>query len=281
MPPPPPAPPPPPPPPPPPSTGLAVVPLLATTPTGPLAAMGLEYTNSGFKNPSSAGFSISYDAAGQRYLMDFPSGAPGYFYYDTANSPNSRYWEGTLADANKQGAHDGVIVLKPDNPLIGLKYTGFAAYNLASNDGFTPFGFMAFGEPTPQSGVPVTGSASYSALIFGQDTAASGAINGTVSLNFNFGAGTLSGTMLPTYASYGGMGESISLGSYTFSNTIYSSGGITFSGNLTNPAVSGTGTFDGQFTGPSAEEMMATWTAPFTLNGQQSNMFGVWLGKRN
>ena len=39
--------------------------------------------------------------------------------------------------------------------------------------------------------------------------------------------------------------------------------------------------FNGMFTGPAAQELMSSWIAPYTLNGQTSTMFGVWVGKKN
>jgi len=43
------------------------------------------------------------------------------------------------------------------------------------------------------------------------------------------------------------------------------------------------GAFNGQFTGPAAQELMARWTAP-TLDPNSNTtqqMFGVWVGKKD
>jgi hypothetical protein len=64
-------------------------------------------------------------------------------------------------------------------------------------------------------------------------------------------------------------------------NTVYGSGSTTFSGQLANAGFAQNGTFDGQFTGPIAQELMARWSAPFIdpATSQQSTMFGVWVGR--
>ena len=93
-------------------------------------------------------------------------------------------------------------------------------------------------------------------------------------LDFNFGAGTLSGHLDPIL-------DGGSLGRYDFLNTVYGSGSTIFSGQLSKAGIAQFGTFDGQFTGPNAEELMARWSAPYIdpVTSQQSTMFGVWVGK--
>ena len=44
------------------------------------------------------------------------------------------------------------------------------------------------------------------------------------------------------------------------------------------------GSFNGIFTGPNAEELMARWTADYFVQGvtaQPEKMIGVWVGKKN
>ena len=42
------------------------------------------------------------------------------------------------------------------------------------------------------------------------------------------------------------------------------------------------GSFDGLFTGPAAQELMATWTASAIDPNTQApiDLFGIWVGKR-
>jgi hypothetical protein len=229
-------------------------------------------------NLASSGFSVSYDAARNRYLMDFPSIPSGYFYAYSANTPHDHYWSGALASLEQTGAHEDVYVLKPANPTIQLSYTTLLAYNEYRDYGI-PFGFVAFGTATAQGAMPVSGSATYSAFVRGGTVDKGGSISGTAELQFNFGAGTLSGSMSADYTGYDW--DTVSLGRYDFVNTVYSSGSTTFSGQLSNSALPGFGSFSGLFTGPAGQELMSSWSAPYILNGQTSQMFGVWVGKRN
>ena len=77
------------------------------------------------------------------------------------------------------------------------------------------------------------------------------------------------------------MGEGVELGRYDFLNTVYGSGSTTFSGQLSKLGIAQFGAFDGQFTGPNAQELMARWSAPYIdpVTSQVSTMFGVWVGK--
>src|SRR5260221_13126548 len=143
------------------------------------------------------------------------------------------------------------------------------------------YGWMAFGTPTQSGAVPTTGSASYTALVRGSSIDSSLAIQGSAALQFNFGAGTLAGHFDPVIydlLAFGGGGYS--LGRYDFTNTIYSTGRTRVSGELSATGVAGTGSFNGQFIGPGAQELMSSWTAPFNnpASGPTSQMFGVLVG---
>lgn len=239
--------------------------------------MGLEAPGNAGANLTSSGFSVSYDSARNRYLMDFPSTAAGYFYAYTGNS-HDHFWSGPLASLEQTGAHDDLVVLKPSNPTIVFRYSTLLTYNDFS-DYNIPFGYVAFGTPTGQGAMPVSGSATYAAYVRGGSIDKNGTITGTAELQFNFGAGTLSGSMSPSYTGYDW--DTVSLGRYDFVNTVYSTGSTTFSGGLSNSSVNGTGSFSGLFTGPAGQELISSWSAPYLLNGQTSTMFGVWVGKKN
>ena len=229
---------------------------------------------------TSTGFAVSYDAARNRYYMDFPSPSAGYFFVYDASTPNDRYWNGVLAWLDQTQLHEEVFVLKPSNPDLQLSYTTLVHYDIYYGDQI-PFGFAAFGTATLPSAMPVTGSASYSALVRGGTVNGAGGIEGTAALQFNFGAGTLAGQMTANYYPYDGVGDLNPLGQYNFVNTVYSTGSTTFSGQLSNSAVAGLGSFNGQFTGPAGQELMSSWSAPYTFDGLTSTMFGVWVGKKN
>jgi hypothetical protein len=277
----------PPPPPPPSCTGaaclqpVAIFPAIQTSTN--FAALGLEASGLTGSSTSliNSGFAVSYNAEAGVYVIDLPSSAPAGFYQNTANTPNNRFWNGAIADAPANVFVDAsVFKPQPTNPVIQLTYTTYAIYGSTYQGG--PFGFVAFGTPTPQGSVPVLGSATYNATVEGATLDTGDYIKGDATLQFNFGAGTLSGHFDPVIydlLAYGDGG--LSLGRYDFTNTIYSTGSTSFSGDLVQAGSSGHGSFDGLFTGPGAEELMARWTAPFTNpdTHQSSQMFGVWVGK--
>ncbi len=255
-------------PPPPPPPGQAPVKIFpAVTASTDFAVIGSEASG-----PTSAlttaGFSVRYDAPSGTYIMDFPSTEPGVFTAFAEDTPNDSYWNGSAGGKE-------VSVRKPTNPDLPLSYTTLAAYGIFE-DAPATFGWLAFGTATPAGGVPVTGSAAYTAEVAGSTIDRFQSVGGTATLQFNFGAGTRSGHFDPVFLDSSGH-----LGRYDFVNTVYGSGSTIFSGQLSRAGLAQNGTFDGQFTGPNAQELMARWNAPYTdlLTGQQSTIFGVWVGR--
>jgi len=230
------------------------------------------------------GFAVSYDAASNRYIIDVPSKPAGGFYEYTGNSPNSEFWGGALEDPSAPGTFQvgdfSVYKPSPANSEIQLSYTSFVWYHNGCPMGCT-FGVMAFGSATPASAIPVSGSASYQARIAGNTLDSTYYIKGTSTLNFNFAAGTLGGHFDPLIYDMGG--GALPLGRYDFANTVFGVGSTNFSGNLTHSGTSELGAFEGLFTGPNAQELMARWTAPYLnpATKQWSDMFGVWVGKKD
>lgn len=157
------------------------------------------------------------------------------------------------------------------------------------------WGYVAFGTPTPAGGVPLTGSASFDGLVSGSsdimvaDNLYGGyvplAVDGTVALNFDFGAGTLAGSMSLSLPN--GM-QPLAIGTFAFRNTVFSAGGTTYSGSFDTTAA-GQNFFLGRFTGPKAEETIGAWALPFVFSqngtyvhgdGQTHQAFGAWIAKR-
>lgn len=271
------APPPPPPPPPPPQTAAVQIFPNVTVSTD-FATIGFEASRPGATQTlTSDGFSVRFDAATGLYIIDLPSQPPGGFYQYTGNTPSETWWSGQLMDASGN-SQAGAAVLKPSNPQLPLTYTTLAFYDTS---GMSPeaFGAVAFGVPTPASAVPLTGTADYSAFLAGNTVDNLYYIRGSASLQFNFGSGTLTGHMDPLI--YDMSGGALSLGQYTFTNTVFGVGSTGFSGKLSHPDVTGLGSFSGIFTGPNAQELMARWQAPLIIpyTHEVSQMFGVWVGK--
>ena len=104
---------------------------------------------------------------------------------------------------------------------------------------------------------------------------------GSITLNFDFGAGTLSGHMDPQYAP---VWDAVSLGTYAFTDTVFSKGSTSFSGSFLTPAgATGASSFQGSFNGPNAAEAMGSWAAPFydpdyNWHGTMSGVFGAKKG---
>jgi hypothetical protein len=251
------------------------------TSTTDFATLGLEASKSGVSAASLAqtGFSVQYNAEAGVYIFNLPSSAPAGFYQNIGNSPNNRFWNGEIADAPTNTAIEASVYKPtPTNPEIQLTYTTFAMYGDLNNPA-EPFGFLAFGKATPQSGIPVTGSATYSAQLKGSTLDEPTDIGGSATLNFDFGAGKLTGHFDPGIND--GLGGYIPLGRYDFVNTVYAFGDTTFSGSLSNANQPTLGSFEGLFTGPQAQELMGRWTAPYTnpFTHANSEMFGVLVGK--
>lgn len=220
-----------------------------------------------------SGLSVSYDAAAGSYIIDLISADPGPF---KATTEETSYWRGYVE--NQALVVPSVDVRKPaDAGFLFTTFGDYYQYEWAPVDFFT--GVFAFGLPTLPAGVPTTGSATYSALLAGKTMDWSHDVEGTATLQFNFAAGTLAGSLSPILI--GGMNPT-ALGRYDFVNTIYSVGSTTFAGGLKHETANLTGAFNGQFTGPQAQELMARWTAQYAdpLGGGTKDMFGVLVGKR-
>jgi hypothetical protein len=161
----------------------------------------------------------------------------------------------------------------------GYQYSELAGWGSAAA---SRWGFVAFGVPTASGNVPVTGSASYNGVIAGSADVmipdllyggyVTSPISGTVALNFDFGSGTLGGSMTA-------MMDTTNLGTFTFRDTVFSVGSTAYSGAF-DTSVAGQNFFLGQFTGPNAAETVGAWALPFVFGGQDHQAFGAWIGKK-
>ncbi len=157
------------------------------------------------------------------------------------------------------------------------------------------YGTFAFGVPTPEGAVPVTGSANYLGGVIGQSDVylfdyLAGAsfrvgVDGTVSLDFDFAKGSLDGWMSLTLQDWT---DPLVLGTFDFKDTVYSVGSTSYSGKFDTTA-SGENWFLGQFTGPTAQETIGAWALPFKFttgtdtlpaDNQSHQAFGAWVAQR-
>jgi hypothetical protein len=145
-------------------------------------------------------------------------------------------------------------------------------------------GFFAYGNATAQANVPTTGNASYKAYLVGNTgTPYAGnspyfdVITGSAELRVDFGAGTLTGEMKPEICPW----DCEPLGVYTFVETVFAQGSTSFSGKFATNGNTLPSLFEGLFTGPQADELMARWQAPYTYGDTTGTMGGIWIGKKD
>lgn len=218
---------------------------------------------------------FSWSASAAAYEMRVPDSTRVTLTRDPRASAGGVF-EGPDGKGNK------FVVFVPDKPAgeLQLSYTSYASWYLqTAPSGTGAGGIFAFGVPTPASEVPTSGTGSYTARVTGES--ASGYwITGDAQLMFDFGAGSLSGSMQPKAVD--GWGFQFELGRYDFSQTLFGRGSTTFSGKFAVPGSTAPSFFEGRFTGPGAAELMARWSAPFKdpYDNSWSTMQGVWLGKR-
>ena len=223
-----------------------------------------------------SGFGVRYDAPTDAYYIDLPYTPDAKFH---SNGDDSRNWNGYLENAGSLNL--AILKPSPTNPDIALSYTSLVHFWEYDYDDFAPAGVVAFGMATPVGAVPTTGSATFDAIVSGMTLDQGYNVTGTAALQFNFGAGTLAGVFNPITWSTGAQAN-VSLGTYNFVNTVFGIGNTSFSGDLQRSGIATLGSFNGLFTGPAAQELMARWSAPYENpdSHQISEMFGVWVGKR-
>ena len=298
----------PPPPPTPAPTPASTVRILPEPAVGEFAAVGVstnlgEWRKAGVPSTTSESTRITS-------LTNAPSSQPTIRY-----TSDGVYEMRLPGEAYDQLVHDRRIVNpSPGEPSLQLASGGNRFLTLAhSSDGFrysamgswwrpdldfaftADFGAVAFGIPTPPEAMPVTGLASYQGPVSGTTdvkTFDAGTnswvlvpVGGTVTLNFEFARGTLGGSM--TLMLPDGMNP-VELGTWAFKDTVYSSGGTSYSGRF-DTNVAGQNFFLGRFTGPNAQETIGAWALPFLFtrdidgvkaDGQAHQAFGAWMAKR-
>ncbi|HET6535546.1 MAG TPA: transferrin-binding protein-like solute binding protein [Sphingomicrobium sp.] len=181
------------------------------------------------------------------------------------------------------------VIATADDPAPNdYKYSSLVVWGKGAGAYWDELNFTAFGVATSAASMPITGSATYNGQILGDTdifehdyligTDVAARIHGSLLMNFNFGAGTLSGSMNPILETFSG---STNLGTLSFVDTVYSTGSRAFSGRFDTTA-SGPNSFDGRFTGPAAEELIGRWAFPFIYSGDGAahSAKGAWIAKQ-
>lgn len=277
--------------PPPPPPGCQTAPCQIVQPPPPTKNIGLHSdapfdTFSVFNDASGnlvtqqGGVQIAYSAADDQYTVTLPGFEQGKLVTTAANgSFNAQGWTSIsstvndLTAGNSSDVQPVKVVL--DYPASSdLQYTSFGEWREGD---YVLTGQFVYGIPTAAGDVPVTGMASYAGDIRGR-TSDQSDVFGTIDFQFDFAAGTLTGQMTPEIVIW----DLVPLGTYTFRDTVYSSGSTTFSGAFNVPGSTAPSSFDGRFTGPGAAELMGNWIAPYTNPGTTNvgTMSGIFAGKR-
>lgn len=248
-----------PPPPPPPAEGFELVP--AATTSQQFSVAGASHAMDGAPRLAAGDqLQVRYVASSDTYEIELP---------DThdwiALSPKSE------VEANGGGV---TVTIQSLNQQYSTLLEWFSGSSLR--------GVEAVGVATTAGAMPVTGSASYDASVRGTTSESVGLVDrlvlGSMSLNFDFGKGTLSGSIStvldPEWNGY-------DLGTMNFGETVYSTGSNQFSGEFaTNlPGVNG---FSGQFTGPHAEELIGNFAFPYLspIDGHTYQADGAFVGTK-
>ena len=245
------------PPPPPPSQAPAIIP--AATTSQQFAVMGM-VTGDAFQNgptiDPSVQIKVRYDAASQSYEVMIP---------------DAQDWQKVVPSGDSYQGQS--VLLWPGKG--DYQYSRLLTWNDGANSGRN-----AVGMATADGGVPVTGNATYSGQVIGQTSElhhdSSGLpVEGSVTLSFNFGAGSLSGSITPN------LHQGFDLGTINFRDTVYSTGSATFSGKF-DTNVPGLNSFSGLFTGPNAQELIGNFALPYhsPIDGQDYQADGAFVGAK-
>ena len=226
-------------------------------------------------SPSLAGgaqLEVRFNAATSKYEVQLPAGTQWVPLTVAANySDNSHLYRGPAPD------HVGVVDYRPD-----LHYSALLEWFTDTESGFS-----AIGIATSPGGVPITGSATYTGTLRGGSSEShyypwealwlTGTIRGGISLAFNYGSGTLSGSISPTLY----LGQDYVLPPLNFSDTVYASGNTTFSGKF-GSGLPGQNSFSGLFTGPAAQELIGNFAFPYIspVDGTTEQAAGAFAGRK-
>jgi hypothetical protein len=263
-----------------PTPAITALNIIPNAPTGNLAVAGVTATGAILDPAMLTDASLApgdqpqmrYDAATNTYEIKFPTGQWESLWTKDTLTPD---WARAIT-AGESGIAMRFNFDRKEDAEDAFPYSTIASYSEPGTRG----GMIAIGVPTPTGALPTSGSAQYDGVISGEtnvfaDNGSWGmalGVTGTVTLSFDFSAGSVSGSMQPVLSS----GDA--LGVFSFKNGVYSSGG--YSGQFNTPA-NGVNGFYGQMTGPHAEELIGAWALPFHYHGdnQDHQAIGAWVAK--
>jgi hypothetical protein len=169
-----------------------------------------------------------------------------------------------------------------DTAFMWLRSRGYQYSRLIDwSDRFmTNYGYEAVGVATPLGGIPTTGTASYSGEILGQSSEFNSGLSvyGGIEMSFDFGAGSLSGSVDPYLEP---TDYPIHIAAIGFRDPVYSTGSTTFSGKF-DTNLPGLNSFSGLFTGPNAQELIGNFAFPYKspIDGKTYQADGAFVGAK-
>lgn len=236
---------------------------------------------------------IAYDPATRSYQVSAPVAGSGTIM-QTGAVANYESYAGIPAfpaDPSNKGPTayccNTLSLTTADQPQSRYRYASFVglyATQPASSDlDSIAYGIFALVQPTKPGDVPTTGSARYSGDVVGHFAGDAGAtwLEGKSIFEFDFALARLSGSLdLNVVCMMGCLYDPVT---YTLTNTQFTQGATTFSGNLATAGAPSEGTFSGLFAGPEAAEMAARFLMPFYHPEQKQwvDAGGAIIGKRN
>lgn len=190
--------------------------------------------------------------------------------FDTRAGDGAVDFDGVIGFATADGQDSALIV---DAQVVGFEHQTFGAWVTGYGTGSGTVGAGSYGSRTPASGVPVGTSATYTGAAVGIARRADGqpyatASEVTVSTDFNSASISSTGTVAANLNT----GTGVDAADLDFSGT----GPVAGSGFVA--AVSGTGTSgsaQGQFYGPNANEVGGTFTTTGAGGIVHSGAFGA------
>jgi hypothetical protein len=263
--------------------GLASIPSPPVTPTpAPTPAPAIIPAGTTSQQFAATGATHSFDGdqtprldAGDQLQVRYVQSSNSY----EVQIPQTQSWAGIAYLATNSSP----INYAGDTAHLWLRDRGQQYSRLVewSDNNSTIYGHEAIGIATPASGVPLTGSASYSGQLLGQTSeyqarlADDFPVDGSIRLSFNFGIGSLSGSISPN------LHQGYTIDPLNFRDTVYSTGSTTFSGKFDTNAA-GLNSFSGRFTGPNAQELIGNFAFPYRspIDGLTYQADGAFVGAK-
>lgn len=216
--------------------------------SSPLVFTGGAYASGAAPSGATA---FSYDAASDSYTVQGITGPGGTVSVSFGAADKIAGTGYGVAYSKTAGGVTNTLVLYGNvradtagTPPIQLSYTSFGLWT-TTNGSIAASNSFVFGQQTPAASVPTSGTATYQAFVAARQTEMGAVpfnetnISGSATFSADFGAGKVS--------------TALSLIGKTFDGTAPINGNA-FSGQL-NLAGTSTGSFAGNFFGPSAQEM--------------------------